>query len=144
MTYRELLEQAAAFCEERAPDNVPFNAYLGRAIRAYLGQDTEEELLAKLEAQDADLTEIATTMTDYFDSVDLNDLPISLTKGIKALSSREGELVAALNKLDAIQRYVDRLAKGHTSGTWQGLVKGDIERILWPKVPAARAQGKKE
>ncbi|KKL70017.1 hypothetical protein LCGC14_2109140 [marine sediment metagenome] len=42
-------------------------------------------LLAKVEAQDADLTEIATTMTEHFDSVDLNDLPVSLTKGILAL-----------------------------------------------------------
>jgi hypothetical protein len=55
-------------------------------------------LQERVESLDTDLTEIATTMTEHFDMVDLNDLPVSLTKGIKALLSREGELVAALVK----------------------------------------------
>ena len=47
---------------------------------------TERDALqARVEGLDTDLTEIATTMTEHFDSVDLNDLPVSLTKGIKAL-----------------------------------------------------------
>jgi hypothetical protein len=51
----------------------------------------------------------------------------------KALAEQRKE------RLDAVQTYVDKLAKGHVSGTWQGLVKRDVERILWP---AAIEEGK--
>lgn len=33
-------------------------------------------------------------------------------------------------KLEAVQEYGEKLAKGHVSGTWQALVAADLDHIL--------------
>ncbi len=69
------------------------NARLQAAMDTLLHERNEREferdvLQTRVEGLDTDLTEIATTITEHFDSVDLNDLPVSLTKGIKVLVAR--------------------------------------------------------
>ncbi len=52
-------------------------------------------LQERVEAMDTDLTEMTATMAEHFDVVDLNDLPVSLTKGLahyKALAERRKEM----------------------------------------------------
>ena len=126
---RRLLEEAASFCEERAPDNAPFNVRLGHTIRAYLAMTTcegvtEEEQGWLREAQE----EIASGAVGL-----CHDVPIML-ESLAESRAREGELVAALQKYST-----------HGSGCLAvGWKRGDNEYRCDCGLEAALAQGKKE
>lgn len=40
------------------------------------------------------------------------------------------DVMELLDKLDAVRGFAEKLAKGHVSGTWQGLVKRELLAIL--------------
>jgi len=104
---RDALQARVEEAERRGVDfwHLVENREAGWRYALECRQDRIRELkghIARLEAtvtaMDTDLTEMTTTMAEHFDSVDLNDLPVSLTKGIKgflALAERRKEALEA-------------------------------------------------
>ncbi len=149
---RRLLEEAASFCEERAPDNAPFNVRLGRTIRAYLAQPITkcEDLAAAicfLEHSKNTHENWAAWLADgKVASPDAGDLEhhrrcileyehiLDVIQG----TAREGELVAAMEDARMLCMN-DHAYDNETSQVFEAVQV--INRALADTPPAAALQG---
>ena len=78
------------------------------------------------------------------DKIGFHDLERQLAEAQRILALDDSRLLTAVEntaralqqrdeaqgKLDEVERYAARLGGGHSLGTWQGLVKSDLDRIL--------------
>jgi hypothetical protein len=142
-TYRELLERLVVFADKKVDGlkvtnyqiYTPAGQQLIEEVRAFLAQPMTkcEESLAKAEAYDT-LAELHESIASQLEAAGyVTPTPVA----VEQLLSREGELVAALERLDELK------SDWKLGDDVQMVCALEMEEILAP-VLRALAQGKKE